>query len=317
MNIKKKSPWILGLLYINPEDPRVFLPLPCKLGMALNFGNPRVIPYLCWISGILLLAAFVVPIAIHPLAFTHNPTTPILWLLAWLAALLTVRLNHCFAWSDYRRISSTSYGLLAVSIGLGLQNMILGTLILWWGGRTNWTWAHGLVVGPVCSLAQTFGKLAAIIMLLKVKPAPSRIAQIRHGLFVGLGFTIYEVAIVFFPAAWTQAVLSHISIWERVSVSVFHIYSAGLLALALWAKRYRLILLVVALHSVMDWLAVATRSLQLPFETVEIIFSLLALITWGAFLISARPVHSGNPHDSGVQQPVSLNTDQSSFTIRH
>lgn len=289
-----KSHWTLGLLYINPEDSRIFLPLPCKLGLALNFGNPRVVPALGWISAFLLLGSFVVPIAAHPLTFARNPTTPLLWLLAWLVTLLIVRLNGCFAGSNYRELPLASYGLLAVSLGLGLQNLVLSPLALCWGGRGNWSWAHGLVIGPVCGMAQTFGKWAAIVLLLKVRPAPSRLSQIRQGLFVGLGFTLYEIAIVFFPAAWAQAVLGHVAVWERVSVSLFHIYSAGLVALALWSGRRRLIVFVVAMHSVMDWLAVAARSLQLSFNTVELIISVLAVMTWGAFLLAARTPHSGN-----------------------
>jgi len=296
-----KSHWILGLVYINPEDPRLFLPLPCKLGLALNFGNPRVVPALCWISAIILLGSFALPIAAHPLVFARNPITPLLWLLAWMVTLLIVRLNGCFAWSDYREMSLASYGLVAVSVGLGIQNLVLGSLILWWGGMSNWSWAHGLVIGPVCALAQTFGKWAAIVMLLKMRPVASRLGQIRYGLFVGLGFTIYEIAIVYSPAAWAHAVLGYIAVWERVSVSMFHVYSTGLVALALWSGRRQLIVFVVAIHSVMDWLVVATPSLQVSFTTVEVVFSVLAAMTWGAFLFAARAPHSGDPFDSGVQ----------------
>ncbi len=297
-----KSHWVLGLLYINPEDSRVFVPLPCKLGVALNFGNPRVVTPLCWFSALGLLGLFTAPILVHPSYFLRNPTTSLLWLLAWLIALLIIRLNGCFGWSDYREIPLASYGLVAVSVGLGIQNLILGSFALWRGEMVNWSWAHGLVIGPVCAVAQTFGKWAAIVLLLKIRPAPSRLALIRYGLLVGLGFTIYEIAIVYFPAAWAQAALGHLAVWERVSVSMFHIYSAGLVALALWSRRPHLLVFVVAMHSVMDGLAVATRSLQLSFDTVEVIFSALAAITWCAFLVAARAPHSGGSPDSGVRQ---------------
>lgn len=290
-----KSHWILGILYINPEDSRLFVPLPCKLGVAVNFGNPRVIPALCWISLLLLLGMFVIPIATHPLAFARNPATPLLWLLAWLTAFVVVCLNHCFAWSGFQKLSLASYGLVAVSVGLGLQGIALLPLVLWWDGPmlhlgpgTNWPWTHGLVIGPVCAVAQTFGKWTALVLLLKVRPATSRLAQIQYGLLVGLGFTIYEIAIVYLPVTLSQSALGYMSVWERGSVSVFHIYSTGLVALAMWSRRYSLIVLVLALHSTMDGLAVATRSLQLPFSTVEVIFSVIAAITWGVFLLAAR-----------------------------
>jgi hypothetical protein len=295
-----KSPWILGLLYIKPEDPRIFVPLPCKLGLALNFGNPRVVPGLAWLAGLVLLGLFAVPLLAAPLVFGRHPTTPFMWLLAWLGAFAAIRLNFCFRWSDFREISLAGYGLVAFSIGMGVQSIILGPLVWWWGGRNNLTWAHGFIVGPICALAQTFGKWAAIVLLRKVRPAASPLRQLRQGLLVGLGFTVYEVAIVFLPAAWTRVTLGQIAVWERVSVSLFHIYSAGLVALALWSGRRWLIVFVVAMHSAMDWLAVATRSLSLSFQTVEIMFSILAVITWGTFLLAARDSRSGDGLHSGV-----------------
>lgn len=291
----QKSHWILGILYINPGDSRLFVPLPCRLGLALNFGNPRVIPVLCWLSGLLLLGSFLFPIMAHPLAFARNPTTPLLWLLAWLSALVAIRLNHCFAWSDFPKLALASYGLAAFSVGMGLQSTILLPLVLWWsspifhvGPDSNWPWTFGLIVGPVCAMAQTFGKWTAIILLLKVRSAASRLAQVQYGLLVGLGFTICEIAVVFLPVMLSQGVLGYLSVWERGSVSVFHIYSAGLLAVAMWSRRYSLLVLVVALHSIMDGLAVATRSLQLSFSAVEVVFSAIAAIAWVGFLLAAR-----------------------------
>ena len=308
---KKESHWILGILYINPEDSRLFVPLPCRLGLALNFGNPRVIPVLCWISALLLLGSFVFPVMAHPLAFAKNPTTPLLWLLAWLTALVAICLNYCFSWSDLSKLCLASYGLAALSVGMGLQSAVLLPLVLWWNGPilhvgpgADWPWTFGLIVGPVCAVAQTFGKWTAIILLLKVRPAASRLAQIQYGLLVGLGFTVCEIAIVYLPAMLSQAVLGYTSVWERGSVSVFHIYSAGLLAAAMWSRRYSLIVLVVALHSIMDGLAVATRSLQLSFSTVEVIFSVLAAITWGVFLLAARAPSAGAR--SGDSRAMSL-----------
>ena len=55
---KLKSPWILGMLYINADDPRLFVLAPYKLGWAMNFGNPRAVTALSWISAIFLLGLF-------------------------------------------------------------------------------------------------------------------------------------------------------------------------------------------------------------------------------------------------------------------
>jgi len=286
---KGTSHWVMGLLCIDPDDARVWVPLPCKLGLALNFGNPRVVPTLGWVSVTLLGGLFVVPIAAHATATAGNPSTPLLWLLAWVAAFAAILPNPCFRWLDYREMPLASYGLVAVSVGLGLQNLVLGPLVLWGGGVVNLSWAHGLIGGPVCALAQTLGKWAAIVLLLKVRPAPTRYDQARYGLLVGLGFTVYEIAILYTPVAWATAALGFLSVWERTSVSVFHVYSAGLVALALWSKRPWLVGLVVVLHSLMDGLAIATRPLHLSFTTVEVVVSALAALTWGAFVLAVWP----------------------------
>ena len=138
---------------------------------------------------------------------------------------------------------------------------------------------------------QTFGKWAAIVLLLQVRPAPTRCDQALYGLLV-VGFTLYEIAIIYAPVAWKKAALGYLSAWERTSVSVLHIYSAGLVALALWSKRPWLVVLVVVLHAAMDGLAVATRRLHPPFTTVEIAFSVLAALAWGAFVLTTSPRRS-------------------------
>ncbi len=289
-----RAGWTLGLIYINPEDERVFVTLPCKLGLALNFGNPRAVGALCRIWIVVLVALFACPILAHPAAFTRNPATPAVWLAAWAAALLAIRLNPCFGWMDYRLLFLASYGLVATSAGFGVQAVIAVPLVAWWGGMEHLSWVHGLALGPLCGAAQTFGKWAAILLLLKVRPGADRAGCIRFGLLVGLGFTLTEIAALYFPAAWAQATLGWLSLWERTSVSVFHIYSAGLVALAVCSKRHWLTAFVVLTHGVMDGLVVAVRPLQIPFETLEMICSILAVLTWAIFLMAvhAPPVRT-------------------------
>ena len=199
-------------------------------------------------------------------------------------------MNACFAWSDYRQIPLASYGLAAASVGFGAQMIVNGPLVLWWG-KDQLSWAHYLILGPVCAVAQTLGKIAAVWLLLKIRPAGSPRICARYGLLVGLGFTLTEIAFLYFPAAWRQIPLGYLSLWERISVSGFHIYSAGLaaLALALGRRGRWLILFVVAIHSLMDSIAPAGMSLGWPLYGLEAFISALAIMTWGVFLFAARP----------------------------
>jgi len=291
---EQKSHWILWLVYINPEDKRVFVPLPCRLGLAVNFGNPRCITFLLWICVGVLLACLTAPIIAHPSYFARNPL-PIFWFLSVnLAAIGMIRLNRCFVWSDYRLITLASYGAVAVSAGFGIQALINGPLILWWGAG-NLSWMHYIVLASVGAAAQTFGKGVAILLLLKVRPATTPREHARYGLLIGLGFTILEISVIcYLPAAWAQARLGYVSVWERVSASMFHIYSGGLVALALWAKRYRLIALVLAIHALMDWIAGAGGWLRLSLWSMETIFLVCAAFTWLAFLLAVRAMSSDN-----------------------
>lgn len=295
-----QSHWILGLVYSNAADPRIFVPLPSKLGLALNFGNPRVIPALTWIWIIYLVGMTVVPIALHPLAFVKHPSPIIVLVSADMAALIIVRLNGCFTWSDYRLIYLTSYGLVAASAGFLVQTIINGPLVLWWG-MGNLSWLHHLLLAPVAAIAQTFGRVVAIILLLNVRPTSVRLNYARYGLFVGLGFTVAEIAMFYVQVVWAEAPWSWLGLCERVSASMFHIYAAGLVALALWSKRARLIMLVVAIHALMDFLAGTGGWPNLSIYGLETIFSILALVTWWIFLFAARPASASGLSEIQVQ----------------
>jgi hypothetical protein len=283
------------MVYINPGDKRILVPLPSKIGLAVNFGNPRCVTLLSWIFAGIMLACFVVPIIIHPSYFAGD-LTPIFWFLsANLAAIGMIRLNRCFVWSDYRLIALASYGLAATGIGFGIQGIINGSLVLWWGAD-NLSWMHSLVLAPVAAIAQTFGKGAAIFLLLKVKPATTLRDHARYGMLVGLGFTILEISVIcYLRAVLAQAPLGYASVWERASASMFHIYSGGLLGLALASRRHWLIALVVTVHASMDWMAFGgAELLRLSIWNLETFFSVCALFTLGAFLIAARAMTSGD-----------------------
>lgn len=291
-----KSPWILGLLYINPDDARLFVPLPSKLGLAINFGHLRSVRCLFWIWMGVILGLLVAPIIAHPSYFADD-STPLVWvLLASVASLCIIRLNGSFAWSDYRFMELASFGLAAAGIGFLLQAIVNRPLVALWGADSL-SWMHHLVLAPVAALAQTFGKGAAILLLLRARPVPHAVGAARYGLLVGLGFTVTEIANIYFSITWAQIPLtSYLGVWERASSSMFHIYSAGLVALALWWRRHALILLVLAVHAASDFLAGVSAALPFSIYELEAIFSLCSVLVWATFLLFARATaSSGSP----------------------
>lgn len=299
----KRSHLILGCVYFDPDDPRVLVPMFHRLGWSVNFGNPGAVRVLGWICAIYLLGLTVVPIVAHWRWFAHNPAD-LLWLgWATLTALLLVRLNPYFAWSDYGRLSMASFGVVAAGIGFALQRLINGPLMLWWGDKP--TLGHHLVLGPVAAVAQTFGKWFALSLLLKVRPVSTPSEHLRQGLLTGLGFAVFEFALVYFRVAWAQIPLGYLSLWERGSASMFHIYSGGLIGLALWRRRLWPLGLVVGVHAVADILAGAGTTLKLTFYGLESIISGCAILLWAVFLLAGRSMNrAGLPGDEAQLKPT-------------
>src|SRR5579864_2974227 len=107
----QKSNRILKVVYFNPDDPRVILPMRWRIGLTLNFGHPRAVTALAWICGTAVLALVVVPIVAHPVWFAREPVDLIWVVSANLAAVALVHLNKWFAWSDLRILSLASFGV--------------------------------------------------------------------------------------------------------------------------------------------------------------------------------------------------------------
>ncbi|HSZ58302.1 MAG TPA: hypothetical protein VK797_21735 [Tepidisphaeraceae bacterium] len=256
----EKSHWILGMAYINADDPRLLVPLPSKLGWAVNFGNPRATSFLFWLWVVWLAVFLVAPLIVHPSRFSADPT-PVLWVaMSNLLALGLVRASWSFRWSDLKQIRVASHGLVAMSIGFFMQTVVNGPLVLWWGAHDS-SRIHQLILATVAGIAQTAGKLLGILLLFKTRLPSDVRDSARYGLLVGLGFAISEITLIYFSWAWGYTPEKHIQwgfligVWERGSAALFHINSAGLVALALWTRRYWLIGWVVAVHALTDFLA--------------------------------------------------------------
>jgi hypothetical protein len=285
---KPRAHRIWGIIYFNPNDQRVIVPMRSKLGLTLNFGNPRSVAALSWICVVWLFALVVAPIVAHPRWFVDEPSDLVFALSSWVIALGFVRLNQWFAWADYRLLSLASFGVIAAGVGFGIQGLINTPLVMWWGG--NLTWQHHLVLGPVAAASQTFGKWFGLSLLLKVRPASSAAQWLRYGLLVGLGFAICEITMLYFRVAWAQESAEYLGIWERASSAMFHIYSTALLAVAMCSKRYWFILLVVVIHALTDILAGCGGALELSICKLEGIFSACAVVPWVVFLLAGRTI---------------------------
>ena len=111
----------------------------------------------------------------------------------------------------------------------------------------------------------------------------------RCGLYVGLGFVISEIVLIYFSWAWGYSPGNTIQwsflvgVWERASAAMFHIYSAGLIAVALWARRYWwFCVFVITIHALTDFPAGAR--IPTPIYAFEATISVCAIFTWLTFL---------------------------------
>jgi len=144
--------------------------------------------------------------------------------------------------------------VLAAIVGFAIQDAINGPLVRYW--RTGPGWVHHVVLGPIAAVAQTLGKCFALGSLFDMRPQATASARLRLGLLVGPGFAVYEISLIYFNMASLQtAVVGYGGLCERASASGFHIYSGGLLALALSRGHYWPLVLVVTLHAWNDFLA--------------------------------------------------------------
>jgi len=143
--------------------------------------------------------------------------------------------------------------------------------------------------------AQTFGKCFALAILFMSRPQASSSDRLRLGLLTGLGFTVYEIALIFFSmASAQQTVVGYGGLCERASASVFHIYSGGLLALAFASGRCWPLVLVFVVHGWSDFLAGAGVSLGFSVSALEWAFGMWAVILWAVFLFADRSASVGS-----------------------
>jgi hypothetical protein len=217
--------------------------------------------------------------------------------LAWIALSLaagasTFFLNGRVALGG-RVLLWTGYGTFAMLAGFNLQGLVNGTIV-----RLVPTVERGalvyLVLGVGAGLCQTVGKWLMIALAKRVHQPHELRDVLAIGLAVGLGFGLSEVVYIgtrLIEAGTPITGLGLIGVWERAAAVGFHVYSGGLVALALYRRRAWPIVLVLAVHSLEDWLAgaVGARVFVIPVLALESFYTAASAATWLAFRRATAP----------------------------
>ena len=251
-----------------------------------------------WISILAAVAMVAALIAIAPARTVYLRASPL-----WLASLaLSILIGFALVFPNMAEIRLqavlkwTGYGAAATLLAFFLQSVLNGSLVRLLGPNSIAHPIPALILGAGAALCQTLGKYAAIrigLVGLGFRSEPSLCLSI--GLGVGLGFGICETFLLAIQQILTGVpVESLIGALERSSANGFHIYSAGLVAAGLALRSAMPIALVLAIHTVMDAFSTAFgHRVSLPVS--EGVFLLLAIVTWGCWIIASKRIRNANP----------------------
>jgi hypothetical protein len=285
----RESPYLWGgAFYLSREDPRLWLPKRNPaLGWTINFGHPAAARAMRVVPALALLALLGVGLWRLPLLLAAPLGVP--WLLAAFAAAVAVSLLNACRWPRTPWwVDGLTFGTLAALIGFGLQTLLNAPVVAWLGTDAL-TWRAHVYLAAVAAGMQSFGKLMMIALLCRMVGATDTLDRLRTGLLVGLGFTLFEISVIWIGAVMRNVPIdSLLGVWERTSASLFHVYSAGLLALVI-AGRRRLAAVVLGAHFITDWSIGANATLfhRSLFE-LELFFSAVGILVWIVFLLVAR-----------------------------
>lgn len=205
--------------------------------------------------------------------------------------------------------SRVGHGTLALLAGFQLQSLLNGGLAhLVPAPARGLAFDVGLGVGA--GLSQTAGKALVLAWLARLFRGRRGPEVLRDGLAVGLGFGLAEIVFIatrLVPQAEPMPLFAPIAIWERLGAVGFHVYSAGLVAIAIRARAAVPAVAVVLLHSFSDTLAgpIGHTVLGLPVVALEGLFTVTTLVTWALFRVRAGPAlapdatASGPPEEAG------------------
>jgi len=178
---------------------------------------------------------------------------------------------------------SMSYGILACFIGFGLQQIFNGIPILIIK-MENVKWYYHIYFGAMAGVCQSFGKFVVILLLMKLCEKKNTILKL--GLLVGLGFTISEISVITLTMIFKKVSfsLSYLSVFERTSASIFHIYTGGLIAIGLIKQTNKYLVSVILIHWVLDFMAGAFQHFKISVYLLEIIFFTISIFVFAIYV---------------------------------
>lgn len=289
-----RAKMIWGVIYYNPDDPRVWVEMTVGYGWTLNFAHPQAATYLVVLMGI----CGVVPLALalggagSTGNFSVFSSVIIFFVAASAANLLAYRLNFSGAPAVRREWRIGVLGCMGILVGFAIQGVVNGGYVhLLTNGELRWQ--DHMFLAPVAAVSQTIGKVV-VLKLLERARASSDFVQLA--LVCGLGVSLTELYLIALTDLAKAEVVTPLSwaVIERSSSAFFHIYSTGLLALALLHRRWILVAIVVVIHACTDFLAglyLTTHFVTLP--SFEVLVFVISLMTWALFLFEKKRATSG------------------------
>lgn len=247
-----------------------------------------------------LLATGFVSTAVQQTSFLTAHPWPLMWIAGGIAAGLALfRANGVGMRLSGPVGACLGAGVLAVTIGFGLQNLVNGALARVLPFPPDWGAVLFLALGA--ALCQTAGKLAAIALVLRTRPPRGPRHVLAAGLAVGLGFGLAELIMIGQNAIAHQVETGPslwMAVWERAAAVAFHTYSGSLLAVVLRRRRWTVLALVVGVQTATDVLVTATSGhlVTLPLFVVECAFTLGAFVVWAVHRrVGRRALADGAP----------------------
>ncbi|MDD2706449.1 MAG: DUF5808 domain-containing protein [Verrucomicrobiae bacterium] len=281
------------MFYCNPSDKRLLVPKRAGYGVTLNLGHAHCDGALSVIMGVLLLGWFVAGGMQHGVYLKGHPAI-FLWLGASLTAALVAVLLQPAGVRVFDRFSLIGYGIVACVLGFFIQRLVNGGYVAMFGGHPL-TWRDHLFLGPGAAFCQTSGKMALLALIFRLHRAGGAKTFLMGGLMVGLGFAAAEIVFIGLQQVVGEVAMDGVGllgVGERGIAGLFHVYSSGLIALALIRRKYGWVAGVAGIHSFTDWLAgvYSTGAWTWSVGLLEGIFALASGVIWLVFVIQTRGV---------------------------
>jgi len=172
------------------------------------------------------------------------------------------------------------YGILAAYFGFALQGELNGEIVRRLGSPRWWGIA---ALGLGAAGSQTLGKWILLRFTGKMGALDGPVRALATGLGVGLGFGLTEVVILGENQIVQQVAITGfpwIGIWERAVAIGLHVYSGAALAIGLYERRWVPLLIVLAVHSLVDTVAGAFSEglFTVPVIGLEVFFTAMTIL---------------------------------------